>query len=702
MRPQRLGLWKFLLGSLVVTAPAAPQTPGAPTNSPATLEVSGTHIVLRYDGREILTADFASSPREPAPVLQTLVDSATGAVTQVVKWTDPSGSLSLAGVVAASDEAFPAEVDRRDDGLRIVRHSIGQSVSRLNRAVYDRSGDWVLSVDFPARVRITPAPATGATTTYRFEASGGEIGLRFRPRFFQRHRGLSYYEPWTYHIRRDVPIGWSSWYAFRDRVTEDDVHRIADAMRATLAPYGYRYLQLDDGYQRSPIGVPDHWTQSNAKFPSGMAALAQYIIKRGLEPAIWTNVSFQDQDWATTHAEYFVRDSSGKPAKGNWIGYVMDGSNPATLRDIVLPVYAEFRRMGYTYFKVDALRHLRYEGYNSNAGFFTERHLNRADVLRDFVRRIREEIGPANFLLACWGIRPELVGLVDAVRIGGDGFGFGGLAQYNSYNNVVWRNDPDHVELSAPDAFAATTAASLTGSHLMLTDPPAVYGTPRVEAARRVAPVLFTVPGQLYDVDPSRSSQLAHAHNELSGGGSRPLDADQVGSVHLYALDVNRPFENWTVLGRTGLSDPRIRFADLGLADSTDYLVFEFWTKQFRGRFRDTLPLGNLNSVYRAESLCIRERQVHPQILATNRHITCGAPDLLNVVWANNILSGASEVVGGDEYAVYLTEPSGYRMANVRVEGATLRSAIRIRGGRVLRLLRPTSGVVQWKVFYRR
>ena len=158
--------------------------------------------------------------------------------------------------------------------------------------------------------------------------------------------------------------------------------------------------------------------------------------------------------------------------------------------------------MGWRYYKLDALRHLRYEGYNSHADYFRDRGLDREEVFRRFARTVRDAIGPDAFLLACWGIRPELVGLVDAVRVGNDGFGYGGLAQYNSFNNVVWRNDPDHIQLTAPDAYRAATLASLTGSLLMLTDRPEVYRTPRAEIAKRTAPVLFTRPEQIYDVDP--------------------------------------------------------------------------------------------------------------------------------------------------------------------------------------------------------
>ena len=92
---------------------------------------------------------------------------------------------------------------------------------------------------------------------------------------------------------------------------------------------------------------------------------------------------------------------------------------------LVTPVYRALKEMGWTYFKLDALRHLRYEGYNSYAGYFSERGLDREAVFRGFVEQVRNAIGRDVYLLACWGIRPELIGLVDGMRVGDDGFGYG-------------------------------------------------------------------------------------------------------------------------------------------------------------------------------------------------------------------------------------------------------------------------------------
>ena len=680
---------------------AAAQTPAEPPNAPAVVSGSGGRWALTYGGRTLF--DMTVGGRDATAEFRTVVDTAGGAVTQVLKWTARGrGGLVLQGVVSASGQAFPCEVEPREDGLRIVRNSVGLSYSLLNRAVYDRQGDWVLSVDYPARVILTPVAGSADSTAFRLEASGGEIALRFRPRYYQRHRGLGQFRPWTYRVWNRSVAGWTSWFAFLDRVTEADITRTADVLAATLAPYGYEYVQIDDGYEREPIGVPGHWLEANGKFPSGLDGVRRYIAGRGLKPGIWTNTTFHDSAYAVRHPEYFLPSPEGGPAYGNWVGFVMDGANPATLDSLVRPVYRTLARQGWQYFKVDALRHLRYEGYNSYAEVFSRRGQDRVAVYRGFVQAIRDEIGPQAFMLACWGIRPELAGIIDATRVGTDGFGYGGFAEYNSYNNVVWRNDPDHIQLSAPDAFRATTLTSLTGSVLMLTDPPEVYRTGRVEAARRAAPVPFTVPGQVYDVDPSRSSLIGQADRSVSGSGPRPFDADQRLVQPLYQLDVSRPFERWTVLARTGGTEGPIRFADLGLAADREFMVFEFWTRQMLGAFRELFVPGPVDSRYQVQDFCIRERLDHPQLLATSRHVGCGVVDLVDVAWSGDTLRGSSDVVGGDAYELYLTEPAGFRFAGATADGAQVLGSERSGELRVVRLNAGHSARVAWRVRWTR
>ena len=682
--------------------PAVGQTPAEPPNAPAVASVNAGRVTLAYDGHTILSATLTGDGG--APELRTLTDTVGGAVTQVLKWTAAGGGrLTLAGTVYGHADAFAAATERPTDGPVMVRNAAGPSDSRLNRAVYDRHADWVLSFDEPTRVAIDAQAPARDSSTFALSATGSEIILRFRPRFYQKHRGLAEYRPWTYRVWPASVTGWTSWYAFLDKVTERNVKDAADVMHDVLAPFGYDYLQIDDGYEREPIGTPANWLHPNDKFPSGLAALERYIAGRGIKPGIWTNVSFADSAYAFSHRSEFLANADGTPASGNWIGYVMDASNPATIRDLVRPVYDTLSRMGWQYYKLDALRHLRYEGYNSHAGSFASRGLDREQVYRGFVRQVRDAIGPKAFLLACWGIRPELIGLVDAVRVGTDGFGYGGFAEYNSFNNVVWRNDPDHVQLSAPDAYRAATLASLTGSLLMLTDKPELYRTARAEIAKRTSPVLFTQPEQVYDVDPSRSGLISRAATAVSGSGPRAFDADKALEVPLYLLDVSRPFERWSVLARTGGADSApIRFADLGLDPARQYLVFEFWSKRLLGGFTNAFVPGPIDSTFKVQVFCVRLRVDHPQVVATNRHVSCGGPDLEQVAWHGDTLSGTSRVVAGDGYDIFLTEPAGYRLAGVTAIGATLAGSELRAGMRVVHLRSVQGGTVTWAMRYNR
>ena len=685
---------------LVVGAPKsapAQRSTVEPSNAPAVFVEHEGRVSLTYDGAVIFDGTIAHVGVEPD--LRFRADTVNGAVTQVVKWTALDGSqLSLAGVVDASDQSFPAEVDRRVDAMRIVRNSVGLSHSLLNRAVYDRAKDWVVSIDFPAHMVVTPLRETPDSTMFSLVATGSEIELRFRPRYYNRHRGLAQFRPWTYRVKRESVAGWSSWYAYRDGVTQADLERMADIIADSLEPYGYHVLQIDDGFQQQPIGVPDHWLHANAKFPAGLGALSKYISSRGLTPGLWTNVTFHDPQWARAHPQYFVRDSSGSPAYGNWIGFVMDGSNPATLDTLVRPVYRGLVQEGWRYFKIDALRHLRYEGYNSHAAFFTDKKLDIVRVYRAFVQAIRDEIGPKSYMLASWGPRPELIGIIDATRVGDDGFGYGGFAQYNSFNNVIWRNDPDHIELSRADAYRSTSLTSLTGSILMLTDQAQTYASNRVQIARTAAPVLFTLPEQLYDVDASRSAELPRVAVELSGAGPRPFEADQKPAATLYLLDMNRSYGRWTVLARIPGAEGPIPLSELGLAPDSQYVAFEFWSHKLQSPFSRTFSPSPIDSTFGIQVFCIHQKELHPQFLSTSRHVSCGGPNLSDVRWADGELSGVSDVVANETYTIYTTEPDGWRFESARSDPSSSVTSSRDGDVRDVRIHATRTGRINWRV----
>lgn len=85
------------------------------------------------------------------------------------------------------------------------------------------------------------------------------------------------------------PMGWNSWHAFRCEIDEQLIRTTADAMVENgMKDAGYEYVVIDDCWQasRDEEGniVPDA-----EKFPSGMAALVDYVHGKGLKFGLYSN-----------------------------------------------------------------------------------------------------------------------------------------------------------------------------------------------------------------------------------------------------------------------------------------------------------------------------------------------------------------------------------------------------------------------------
>ena len=690
-----------LLSLLLILLPAISMAQnGAPPNKAAEIKFENGKLEIVYEGNIILSGKFNNKHENID--LNNFINESEGKLDQVLifQFTGERGTLNFEGTITGSEESFPCEADRDKAGRNIVRHSYGLSTSRLNKAVYDRKRDWVISVDYYfASSLIQPLVSEDSANKFKINISGNEMNIRFRPGFYQKHKGLKYFEPWTYRVWDKPVVGWCSWFAFWSDVTEDDIKRTADIMSQVLNPFGYEYLQIDDGYQRG-LGLPELWLEPNEKFPSGMDGLATYIKSKGLKPGIWTNTTFRQKDYVNKNKKFFVLDEEGNVPYEPWVGYSVDGSVKKAVDKLVRPIYKGFVDMGWEYFKVDALRHLRYEGYNRHYRHFEKKKTNLVDSYRNYVKVIREEIGRDYFMMGCWGIRPELIGIIDGCRIGGDGYSFAGLSQYNSFNNVVWRNDPDHIVLSPEEAYRSSMATSLTGSLFMLTDKPEVYKTDLVEPALRSAPVLFTLPGQLYEVEPSRIESIGLVDKQISGSGERPFDASLSPKCDLFLLELNTDYENWIVLGKTGGSSEKLSFRELGLDDNTEYLIFEFWSKNYLGSFSGKFKTGDIDTKFNCQLFCIRERLNRPQLMATNRHISCGGFDIEDIKWENNSIIGRSKLVGMDDYIIYLFEPEEYKFSQLLLNNAEVINNVKNELIRAITIRSEKNCVSTWMVNY--
>jgi hypothetical protein len=690
----------------------AEEFPGAPENAPAAVITGDDNkkLVLEYNGSALFECRF-SRPVTVTPEVQgeEIIDQHIMIAFDTV--------TTFHATVYGSSEAFAAETrGTAQERFPLVRTSHGLSNNLRNNAVYDRRLDWML--EMPEGTVIHSFRNPDGTTRFELTITAQKAALVFRPRYYQKHKNLPYFQPWSYTVYKESVTGWSSWWAYFRGFTEKDLQALLDIwQKKHFADYGYRFIQIDDGYQ----GENDKGRQNSSKangylggrpttwldwkkdlFPGGLNGYVTSVKGAGFDPAVWMGCFFSDEATVQQHPGWFVTDASGRPVAAPWVSYAMDATSEEVARALIRPVFKGLKDAGVDYVKIDQLRHYLYDNLHNHLEWCREKGVTPAEVMRAYLTIAREELGDETFILSCWGVLPESIGIADACRIGGDGYGPVTMQQYNSWNGVVWRNDPDHcdvlpvkkaaekgnvkktekVKAVPKESILRPALASIAGAMLMLSDKPEIYADDNnLYGLRRASPVLFSVPGQLYDYDPSKTDWLKeHERTEIRSGRSpTPVDGDQFGEVSAFWLnEFNTFFGHWYVLHRLNwpeknkkemdLPPVTIRFADLGLDPAKEYLVYEFWGDRMLGVHKKMFRLERLEP-YGIESLAIREKLGRPQLLSTNRHLSQGAAEIEKLLWEDHTLRGRSRVITEDRYVITVYVPQGYRFKSAKADG---------------------------------
>ncbi len=656
-------------------------------NHPATISVSKNgSFFIKYAGITIFKGRVFSSNHQPLTLVNRIAHGSNRCLTQTMTFEGTHDEpIYLLGSVCASGESIAMQTERIPNRFQFIRNEVGRSSNLLNNGVYDRYRDWLLKGD-PSQTKITPLKGTN----WHFSTFGyGKVQIVFMPAVYRRHKNIRYFAPWAYKPWRNSITGWCSWWAYRDSITEKDVHKVSKIFSEKLKDYGYHIIQIDDGYESGLGGTLQDWLHTNSKFPSGLSALSQSISGLGLTPGLWVNVHFNDPNTLKLHPDWFIQDSPGHPHKGPWIDYALNPSNREAVAKIIQPHYQALHKQGWKYVKIDTLRHFLYDSMYPSRDYLHQNGQTPGHLLRLYMKIARENLGEKTYILSCWGVLPDVVGYANGCRLGTDGYGPATLQQYTSWNNVVWRNDPDHCDLEPYNSQTKTyqkgqeriraTLASVAGAQLLLSDHPNVYEQAlALDAARRVSPILFTQPGQLFDFDPSKTNNLiANKFNTDGGSNPGPLDADQFGKVcPWWALDINESYESWMVLTEMNweshpLPPTSISFSDLGLDSRYKYLVFEGWNHHFLGTFKNRfkVPILEPNQV---SCYAIRRLVDRPQLVSTNRHISQGAVDISAMAWKQDTLSGKTKLVKDFPYSMWFHVPAGFILHEAEMNGMKL------------------------------
>jgi len=302
-----------------------------------------------------------------------------------------------------------------------------------------------------------------------------------------------------------APAGWCSWYELGGAVTEDDLVANLDFCAAHFDRRFFRYIQLDDGYQRAT----GDW-EPNAKFPHGHRWLTDRIHGQGLLAGLWVApfAVAEASGIPAAHEAWLLKGPDGAPqvvdTRADWGGriYALDGAHPEVRQWLYDLARRVVRDWGYDYLKIDFL-------HWSTAGAAHYGGLTHAEAYRGGLGALRDGLGTEAFLLGCGAPLQHAAGLVDGMRIGGDvDASWGGIqeparaaALRSFYHRAVWLNDPDCLVVRPPltldeaRVWAAVVAAS--GGVSLLSDNLPKLPAERLPVLQKTLPVALAVhPGR--------------------------------------------------------------------------------------------------------------------------------------------------------------------------------------------------------------
>ena len=448
------------------------------------------------------------------------------------------------------------------------------------------------------------------------------------------------------------PSGWCTWYFYYSHITEDEVKRNAKWIADNLKDYGAQYVQIDDGWQGAggKQGQRD-WSQERlSQFPNGMEYLAKYIKKLGLTAGIWIAPHGQSNpDVIRENPNCFLLKQDGTSASETWEGkYLID----PTTKESEIYLKKLFQKLcdwGFDYFKIDG-QPIVVDEYKIKKEFMQNPDNDNVELYRKTLKDIQSVIGQNRYLLGCWGIPTEGIGIMNGSRTGGDivlgwndGFMLAMNATLNHYylHNIAWYNDPDVFVLRSPltldQARAWATLQGITGQALMATDRLEDLSDERVNMLKRIYPAVNIRPMDLFPVNNNK---------------------------HIWDLKVNHLNRNYDVLALFNYYETKnktihLKFDDLGLSKNSAVHVFDFWNEDYLGAWEAGMVVDIAPTSCRVLTLMPDSKEI--QLISTNRHITQGWVDVKELTYDKNnkSYSGKSKIIKNDPYKLHFAFPKG-------------------------------------------
>jgi hypothetical protein len=570
--------------------------------------------------------------------------------------------------------------------------ALGQVDGSVFHSLFDRKTDTAIS--FSETTLLQRDSQDSDLLHARIPVPGNTL-VRIAPDYYARTLGVPLYVRFDDSYFTRAPAVWCSWTSYYSEVREEDIVRNADWLAANLKPYGFEYVQLDDGYDRGKSGE-HYWIENwdRAKFPHGPQWLTGYIKSKGLRPGLWL-VPNAYAGAVEQHPDWYVRDKDGKLIL-DYHTPTLDSTNPQVL-GFLKKLFTTLREWGFEYYKFDGEHAFPKYVPSVDKNKLYDKSVDPIVAYHNRLRLIRETVGPKTFIEGCPAGTPlNGIGYFNSVFAGHDVYNSwqGMYALFSSINAnaflnhmVIYLMPGEGIEVGPTMTVAEAERRrprSVVETARTREDPMVGFGTTLPEARTLVTYLALT--GVVYPL----ASILPELPEErvrllkmtLPPMPVLPVDLFSRGTdmqwnkfkstqpdyyIHNYPeildLKVNAKSGTYDVVGftnwRSGTDAREISLSDkLGLTAGAPYVAFDFWGQKLLGIFRDRIQIEI--EPHDTRVVLIHPLGDKPQLVGDSRHIS-GAYSILDLEWDASArkLRGSSRTVPGEDYAIWIFVPDG-------------------------------------------